>query len=280
MQVEIIGETTREPLRLLHDDAVDVVLRPRSAARGERRITSFRPMRRDELICVTAATHRLAAQSAIIEADDLTAETHLTYSAVVTDGFEYDRFFRPAGRYPARLVPLAVPEAVQELVAANLGISILSKWAALPRLQRGEIAGIKLRLIRRSGSGLACGYPAIRVTNQSRRCLRWCVSAMVALVVSACRNSPAWDFLSACAHANLAHTYRNIPYRLAFDQQAIRTCGQPGEHRAASSHYPTTTQHQQNAKISARLYNRSTEPALRVQLLRDWSCCQRQSRHN
>ncbi len=141
LQIEIIGETTREPLRLLHDDAVDVVLIP-GPLREEKRVAFF-PMRRDELICVTAAAHRLASKS-FVEADDLTAETHLTYSAIVTEGFEYDRFFRPAGRYPARLVPLAVPEAVQELVAANLGISILSKWAALPRLQRGEIAGLRL----------------------------------------------------------------------------------------------------------------------------------------
>lgn len=141
LQVEIIGEAAREPLRLLQDNSVDVVLIP-GPLREERRIAFF-PLKRDELICIAASSHRLASRR-FIEADDLTAETHLTYSAVVTDGFEYDRFFRPAGRYPARLVPLAVPEAVQELVAANLGISILSKWAALPRLNRGEIAGIGL----------------------------------------------------------------------------------------------------------------------------------------
>lgn len=141
LQIEIIGETPREPLRLLHDDAVDIALLP-GPLREEKRI-AFLPMHSDELICVTAASHRLASK-AFIEAADLTAETHLTYSAVVTEGFEYERFFRPAGHYPARLVPLAVPEAVQELVTANLGISILSRWAALPRLRRKEIAGIKL----------------------------------------------------------------------------------------------------------------------------------------
>ncbi len=141
LQLEIIGEAPSEPLRLLHDDAVDVVLIP-GPLREEKRLT-FLPMHSDELICITAASHPLASKH-YIEADDLTAETHLTYSSVITDGFEYERFFRPAGRYPARLVPLAVPEAVQELVAANLGISILSKWAALPRLQRKEIAGIRL----------------------------------------------------------------------------------------------------------------------------------------
>jgi LysR family transcriptional regulator, regulator for metE and metH len=141
VQIEIIGGTPREPLRLLHDDAVDLALIP-GPLREEKRIV-FIPMPPDELICVTAASHPLASRP-FIEADDLTAETHLTYSAVVTEGFEYERFFRPAGRYPARLVPFAVPEAVQELVAANLGISILSKWSALPRLQRGEIAGTRL----------------------------------------------------------------------------------------------------------------------------------------
>lgn len=141
LQVEIIGETPGEPLRLLHDDAVDLALIP-GPVREERRI-AFLPMLSDELICITAASHPLASRR-FIEADDLTAETHLTYSAVVTDGFEYEKFFRPSGRYPARLVPLAVPEAVQELVSANLGISILSKWAASPRLQRNEIAGIRL----------------------------------------------------------------------------------------------------------------------------------------
>ncbi len=141
LQVEIVGHGAGEWLQLLQDNSVDVMLVP-GPPRPKRGVT-FLPLRRDELICITAASHPLASRR-FIEAGDLTAETHLTYSSVVTEGFEYDRFFRPAGRYPARLVPLAVPEVVQELVAANLGISILSRWAAEPRLKRNEIAGIRL----------------------------------------------------------------------------------------------------------------------------------------
>jgi len=141
LQVEIVGQGSDEPLHLLQDNLLDVALIP-GPLRQRKRVIFF-PLKRDELICITSASHRLASRK-FIEAGDLTAETHLTYSSVVTEGFEYDRFFQPAGRYPARLVPLAVPEAVQELVAANLGISILSKWAAEPRLKRGEIAGLRL----------------------------------------------------------------------------------------------------------------------------------------
>lgn len=141
IQVEIVGEAVSEPLSVLQSNTVDVILVP-GPVKKERRVALF-PMQPDELVCITSPTHRLADRS-FVEADDLTTDTHLTYSSVITEGFEYDRFFRPSGRYPARLVPLAVPEAVQELVAANLGISVLSKWAAQPRLMRNEIAGIRL----------------------------------------------------------------------------------------------------------------------------------------
>ena len=171
LQIEILGEVTGEPLRLLHDNSVDVVLIP-GPLRDEKRVT-FHPFRRDELICITAPSHRLAAR-AFIEADDLTAETFQTYSAMVTEGFEYERFFRPAGRYPVRLVPLSVPEAVQELVAANLGISILSKWAAQPRLDRGEIAGIRLG---REGMDLDW-HAAIRETDADGSPAATCVKAL------------------------------------------------------------------------------------------------------
>ncbi len=171
LQVEIIGETPSEPLRLLNEDAVDVALIP-GPLREEKRV-KFLQMQCDELICITAASHPLASKC-FIEASDLTAETHLTYSAVVTEGFEYERFFRPAGRYPARLVPLAVPEAVQELVAANLGISILSKWAALPRLKRKEIAGIRL-----TKSGIALDWhAAIRQSDAASGPTAICAAAL------------------------------------------------------------------------------------------------------
>ncbi len=172
LQVEILGEATREPLRLLHDHSLDVVLIP-GPLREEKRVT-FHRFKRDELICITASSHRLASRR-FIEADDLTAETYHTYSATVTEGFEYERFFRPASRYPVRLVPLSVPEAVQELVAADLGISILSKWAAQPRLDRREIAGIRLG---KKGMNLDW-HAAIREGDARNSPAAICVGALV-----------------------------------------------------------------------------------------------------
>lgn len=140
MQVDVIGEAARQPLELLHGGMVDILLLPGAgAAKG---VASF-PLFADELVCVMAPGHRLAGRD-YVHASDLTAETHLSYSAVAQSGFEYDSFLRPEGHYPARLITMASPEAIVELVAAGLGISILARWAVEPRLRSGELVAARL----------------------------------------------------------------------------------------------------------------------------------------
>jgi len=140
MQVDIVGEAALRPLDLLLQGQVDVLVLPGEVA--TRGVTAV-PLFVDELVCVMAPGHRLAGR-AFIHAADLTAETHLTYSTVVQAGFEYDRFLRPEGHYPTRLVTVTLPEVVVELVAAGLGISILSRWAVGPRLEGGELVAARL----------------------------------------------------------------------------------------------------------------------------------------
>lgn len=140
MQLDVVSDATYEPLRQLQDGAVDILLLP---GEHQGKGTTLFPLFTDELVCVMAKTHRWAGRDSIM-AEDLTAETHLTYSAVEQAGFEYDQFMRPAGHYPARLVTISQPEAVLELVSAGLGISILARWAVEPRLEAGKIVAARL----------------------------------------------------------------------------------------------------------------------------------------
>ena len=93
----------------------------------------------DELVFICAPDHRLAGRE-VIAAADLADETLLTYNALPTPGFEYDRFVRPSG-YSPRLVRV-VPQtaAIVELVAAGAGVSILSRWATNPMVEAGRLA--------------------------------------------------------------------------------------------------------------------------------------------
>lgn len=138
-KVEVVGAATDRPLVSLVGEQVDVILVPGSAPEG----FTCTPAFSDELVCVVSPSHPLAGRP-IVEASELSDETHITYSADILPGFEYDRFFKPAGYYPARLMNIAVPEAVIEMVEANLGISILSKWVVESRLRSGSLASCKL----------------------------------------------------------------------------------------------------------------------------------------
>lgn len=138
--LEVVGEATHHPLDYLRDERVDIVLLPGQVA--DRDVVVL-PCFTDELVCVMSPNHDLAGR-AVVEARDLAPEVHVTYSSEILPGFEYDRFFRPGGHYPRKLMNIAVPEAAAELVSAGIGISILSRWALTPRLGHGELRAAKL----------------------------------------------------------------------------------------------------------------------------------------
>lgn len=96
----------------------------------------------DELVCVVAPGHRLAERP-WIDADDLAAETYLTYNPAPTPGFEFDRFIRPADDYPRIVTVVPNTSTICELVAAGSGVSILSRWALTPAVEHGRIVAVR-----------------------------------------------------------------------------------------------------------------------------------------
>ncbi|MFZ1725378.1 MAG: LysR family transcriptional regulator [Albidovulum sp.] len=139
-KLEVVGEATHEPIAHLRDETVDIILMPGQVS--ERGVVAL-PSLSDELVCIMAPGHHLAERT-FVEAIDLRNETHVTYSSEILPGFEYDSFFRPGGYYPRKLMNIALPEAVMELVATGIGISILSSWIVAPRITRKELVSVKL----------------------------------------------------------------------------------------------------------------------------------------
>ena len=140
LKLEVVGEATHQSLAHLRDEKVDILLLP---GQFNERGAVVLPCHEDELVCVMAPHHSLAGRE-YVDAIDLRNETHVTYSSEIQSGFEYDSFFRPGGHYPKRLMNIALPEAVMELVSAGFGISILSRWILGPRLRREELVSARL----------------------------------------------------------------------------------------------------------------------------------------
>lgn len=113
---------------------VDLVLAPGTPA-GDHDLT---PVFDDELVLVCAPWHSFAGVETI-DAADLSPEIYLTYNAQPTPGFEYDRFVRPGGEAPRVVKVIPQTSAIIELVAAGVGVSILSRWATADAVAAGRL---------------------------------------------------------------------------------------------------------------------------------------------
>ena len=103
---------------------------------------ALRPLFEDELVLIVAPDHPLAAKG-WIEPKELSSETYLTYNLSPTPGFEYERFVRPAEVFPRIVTVVQQTSAITELVAAGLGVSILSRWALEPAIAAGRVVPIQ-----------------------------------------------------------------------------------------------------------------------------------------
>ena len=135
VDIRIVGDTTREPGAALLAGTLDVAigLGPLPSA-DVRALALFR----DELVMIVPPSHPIAAK-AHVEPADIADVTYMTYSDVEQKGYEAERFMRPAGVFPRRMVTIELTEGICELVAAGFGVSILSRWAVAPYVADGRL---------------------------------------------------------------------------------------------------------------------------------------------
>ena len=135
LELVVVGDA---PGARLLDGDVDVVLAPGNPTGP----VVSRPLLSDELVLLTHPDHELAGRD-WIEPEALAEQTYLTYSRTPSPGFEYDRFVRPAGVVPSTVLVIEDTGAIVEMVAAGLGVSILSRWAAGPSIADGKVAAVR-----------------------------------------------------------------------------------------------------------------------------------------
>ena len=148
VELVVVGD---RPGAALASGAVDLVVAPGRPEGAVDLVDLFD----DELVLVMATDHPMADRR-WVQADELVDQTYLTYNPEPTPGFEYDRFIRPAEIYPRVVTVVEQTSAITELVAAGLGVSILSRWALRPALDGGRVA-----MARCGPDGLAVPWRAV-----------------------------------------------------------------------------------------------------------------------
>jgi LysR family transcriptional regulator for metE and metH len=174
IDITVASDTARLPQEAVLQDELDLALAAGPVeARGLGTIHLFD----DELVAILPPDHPLAGRAAL-EAEDFAPETYITHGPTYQKGHETDRVLRPAKVWPKRLIKVELTEAIVDLVAAGLGVSVLSRWAVASAARAGRIATARV-----TAEGLPIAWQAClrRADGEqaparrfARELARWC----------------------------------------------------------------------------------------------------------
>jgi len=173
VEVEVAGDVSLDPVGALRAGSVDVAVVPVAVRDEEFRCTAIF---RDEMVAVLPPGHPKARRK-WLDARDFLDEPYVTDATRPEAGREIERFFRPSGVQPSDVRSAGATEGVLTLVAAGLGLTILTRLSVLPYL---GLAPLELRplgprglrvdwhAVYRRGSHVQ-GAPVARVVDELKR---------------------------------------------------------------------------------------------------------------
>jgi LysR family transcriptional regulator for metE and metH len=147
VDVQVVAQSSKEPIPALIAGALDLCII--SSETRDRRVMTTR-LFDDELVAVVSAQHALAERRTV-KPEQLARERFLLYTPP-EENVAYRSILAPAGVTPRQLSVIQLTEAIVELVRANLGVSILARWAIEPYLGAGDLRVIRI------------AHPAVRRT--------------------------------------------------------------------------------------------------------------------
>ncbi len=140
IELEVAVQHTNDPIDALLRGALDLALVTDHV--DDRRL-NVRPLLRDEHVAVVSVGHSWTSQK-FVTPEQLGTETLLLYSPSPAESFTVRRILNPAGVQPTRVRFVQLTEAIIEMIKADLGVSVMPKWAIQPALTRGDVRAIRI----------------------------------------------------------------------------------------------------------------------------------------
>jgi LysR family transcriptional regulator for metE and metH len=140
IDLQIMAGARSDPLSGVLNRHIDIAVMSGTVAQAGLRSL---PLFEDPLLYIMSPTHRLADR-AFVEGADVAGEPFITYTKVPAPDREFALLFRPTDSYPKWAATVELPEAIVELVASDLGTSVLSNWALQTALNEGRIVGARV----------------------------------------------------------------------------------------------------------------------------------------
>ncbi len=141
VDLHIIAEATRRPMDFLLEGKLEVASVSCLTKRQDGGHFRFTELFTDELVVVANSEHRFASLK-MISPQDFAEEHLICYTASVDVLDIFQRVLIPAGVTPKKTTKIQLTEAIIEMVKANLGITVMARWAVKPYLRSKKLVTV------------------------------------------------------------------------------------------------------------------------------------------
>ncbi|HET6769997.1 MAG TPA: substrate-binding domain-containing protein, partial [Chitinophagaceae bacterium] len=141
VSIDIVTEATRQPLVFLQDGKLDIAITDIKPVLPPGYKSDF--LFEDEFILLVSKYSQLARLKQL-EPANLNGTDLFIYDIHEKNSIVVNHFIRPNNIELNSLVKLQLTEGIIEMVAADLGVTIMPTWIASPYLNQHEIIAIKL----------------------------------------------------------------------------------------------------------------------------------------
>jgi LysR family transcriptional regulator, regulator for metE and metH len=136
---ELVIEATDNPYEALLEGKLDVAI---VCCPIRNRKIIYAPLFDDEIVVIVPPGHRLAGKK-YVEVEELARENLILYPPK-EDSTVLNKFLAPAGVSPRKIQEVMLTDGIIEMVAADLGVAALARWAVAPQLASGALVGVSL----------------------------------------------------------------------------------------------------------------------------------------
>ncbi len=133
INVEINIEATKNPLQNLMEGEIDIAIV--SNIKNVVPAVHFEPLITDEMVVILSKENHLS-ELKTLELSDLRDENLILYDIPEKKNYVLNHILKHERNLIKSIQKVQLTEAIVELVAANLGISIMAKWAVMPFLEK------------------------------------------------------------------------------------------------------------------------------------------------
>ena len=140
VEVRIVAEATGRTVPALLAGELDLAII--SCDVNDRRLKST-PLFEDEFVAVVSPRHAWARRP-YVTAADFADQNLIVYDTPRSESSVFVELLDPARIAPRRISTIQLTEAILEMVQADLGVSVLARWAVTPLVTRGSLVAVPI----------------------------------------------------------------------------------------------------------------------------------------